>query len=229
MFATVEEGIKRLRAGKPVLIYDFDEREGEVDIVYPAEVITPQDIAFMRQIAGGLICFVTRYEIGRVLGLDLQTRILRKIDSLSSLVKRPSYGDEPAFSIWVNHVKVKTGIRDTDRALTIRELAEIVKLVQEGRTEYAKVKFLENFYSPGHVPILLGRVGERYGHTELSLMLAELANVSPALVICEILGTSHEAATPAECLKIAEKLGTVLLRGSDIVKYYEEYRARYRT
>ncbi len=221
-FDSIELGIELFRQGRPVLIYDSDDREGEVDIVYPAEVVTPDDIALMRQMAGGLICFATRYEIGHVLGLELQTRILKKLNGLADLVKLPSYGDEPAFSLWVNHVKVRTGIRDTDRALTIRELSRIVKMIQDGNVEQARREFLANFYSPGHVPILLGRVGTRYGHTELSLMLAELAGCTPAIVLCEVLGSSREAASVDECRELARKLNTVLLAGSDIVKLYEQ-------
>ncbi len=221
-FDPIELGIELFRQGRPVLIYDSDDREGEVDIVYPAEVVSPDDIALMRQKAGGLICFATRYEIGQVLGLELQTRLLKKLNGLACLVKLPSYGDEPAFSLWVNHVKVRTGIRDVDRALTVRELARIVRMIQDGLVEQARAEFLLNFYSPGHVPILLGRIGARCGHTELSLMLAELAGRAPAVVLCEILGTSREAASIDECRELARRLNTVLLAGSDIVKLYEK-------
>jgi len=184
----VELAARMLAEGKPVLIHDSADRENEVDIVYRADMITPEVIRSIRKIAGGLICFVTKYEYGKMLGLDLQSRLLKKL-ALEPLVKLPGYGDEPAFSLWVNHVKVKTGIRDVDRALTIRELAKVVLLLEMGQIDKARELFYSEFYSPGHVPILLGRVGERRGHTELSLMLAE-------------------------------KLGTVLLEGEEIEKYY---------
>ncbi len=217
-------GIEKLINGEPVLIYDFDDREGEVDIAFRACKIDPEKIRLMRKIAGGLICFVTSYAVGSKLGLDLQTRILTKLDGIGRLAKRPRYGDEPAFSIWVNHVDVSTGIRDVDRALTIRELANVVKLVQNGDIEQARNKFYTEFYSPGHVPILLGRVGERWGHTELSLILSKLANIEEALVICEILNDSIQVPTFEECVKIAKDLNTVIIRGIDIVNTYQYIR-----
>ncbi len=215
----VEVAARKLADGYPVLLHDGVDRENEVDIVYRADVVTPDVVRNIRRIAGGLLCFVTRYEFGKILGIELQSRLLRKL-ALDKLVKLPSYGDEPAFSLWVNHVKVRTGIRDVDRSLTVRELAKIVSLIEKGHLEEACRKFYSDFYSPGHVPILLGRIGERRGHTELSLMLAEIAEISPALVICEILGDSTDVPTMDELKRLADKLNTVLVSGLEVEKYY---------
>ncbi len=218
----IEKAVEKLVNGEPVLIFDFENRECEVDIVFRACHIDPHKVMLMRKIAGGLICFVTSYDVGKALDLDLQTRLLARLNGLARLVKIPKYGDEPAFSIWVNHVDVQTGIRDVDRALTLRELSKIVKLVIEGESEKAREDFYSKFYSPGHVPILLGRVGERWGHTELSLILAKLAGIEPALVICEILNDSVNVPTLYDCRKIAEKLGTVLVSGEDLCRAYQK-------
>ncbi|NPA70405.1 MAG: 3,4-dihydroxy-2-butanone 4-phosphate synthase [Crenarchaeota archaeon] len=216
----IDVAIEKLRSGEPVLIFDFEDRECEVDIVFRASMMTPEKIRLMRKIAGGLICFVTTYDIGRRLGLELHTRLLAGLDGLSRLVKKPRYGDEPAFSIWVNHVNVKTGIRDVDRALTIRELSKIVKLVLEGQVDVAREEFYTKFYAPGHVPVLLGRVGSRWGHTELSLILSNLANIEPALVICEVLNDSIDVPSLEDCRRIAEKLNTVLISGRELYEIY---------
>ncbi len=215
----VELAAEKLAEGYPVLIHDSADRENEVDIVYRADAVTPEVIRMLRRVAGGLICFVTRYEYGKLLGIDLQSRLLKKL-ALDKLVKLPGYGDEPAFSIWVNHVKVRTGIRDVDRALTIRELAKVVSLIESGKIEVAREMFYSEFYSPGHVPILLGRINERRGHTELSLMLAEIAKIPSALVICEVLGDSTDIPSLDELRELAKSLNTVLLEGSEIEKYY---------
>ncbi len=216
----IEIAVEKLRNGEPVLIFDFEDRECEVDIVFRASMMTPEKIRLMRKIAGGLICFVTTYDIGRKLGLELHTRLLAGLDGLSRLVKKPRYGDEPAFSIWVNHVNVKTGIRDIDRALTIRELSKIVKLVMNDQIDIAREEFYTKFYAPGHVPILLGRVGSRWGHTELSLILSHIAGIEPALVICEVLNDSTDVPSLEECKKIAEKLSTVLISGKQLQEMY---------
>ena len=41
----IEEAIKAFRKGRPVLIYDFEDREGETDIAIPARAVKPEDVA----------------------------------------------------------------------------------------------------------------------------------------------------------------------------------------
>lgn len=114
--------------------------------------MTPSVITWMRKNAGGLICFVTEDSVGKQLGLNFMSDVLRNA-GFDGLIKRPGYGDDPAFSIYVNHVKTKTGgIRDIDRALTITRLADVVRMIKEGRNAEAQKIFYGEFYAPGHVP-----------------------------------------------------------------------------
>lgn len=217
MISSIERALESLRLGKPILIYDFDDREGEVDLVVRGSLVTPGIIRLMRKEGGGMICFVTTYELAKSLGLSFQTEILRSV-GFGGLVKRPSYGDEPAFTLYVNHVKVKTGIRDVDRALTIRELSSVVEMAWRGDEDRARRVFEESFYSPGHVPVLAARIGKRWGHTELSAILALLAGIPPALAIVEMLDDSEEAMTVEEAREYAERTGTTLVSGEEIVR-----------
>ncbi len=212
----IERALELLRQGRIIFIHDSDSREDEVDAVIRADYVTPSVITWMRKNAGGLICFVTEDSVGRQLGLDFMSNALRKL-GLNGLIKRPGYGDDPAFSIYVNHVKTVTGIRDRDRALTITRLASIVKMVSEGQVMEARRAFYEEFYAPGHVPILLGRVGRRFGHTELSLVLSKMAGIPPALVIVEVLSDDGGALSKDAVSKVASELGTVLLDGDEII------------
>jgi 3,4-dihydroxy 2-butanone 4-phosphate synthase len=38
----IEEALKAFRKGKPVLIFDFEHREGETDIAIPAQFVKPK-------------------------------------------------------------------------------------------------------------------------------------------------------------------------------------------
>lgn len=207
----LEEAIKALAEGKPVLIYDGDNREAEADFVVRADVVTPGLVRWLRQNAGGLLCFVTTEEIGRALGLGFLSEYYREL----GLSTTPRYGDEPAFMGYVNHRKTKTGVRDSDKALTIREMARVVQIALKD-PELARREFLENFYAPGHVPILGARIGRRWGHTELSTILAKLAGLPPALAIIEVLGPSTEAMPYGEVEELARSLGMPLLRGEEL-------------
>ena len=187
----VEDAVRALRDGKFILIHDSESRENEVDMVKAAQYISPQDIATMRNDAGGLICLAISDEIASKLKLTFMHDLLhfasKNNPSLSKIISSLApYGDRPSFSITVNHVDTFTGITDIDRALTITKMSEICSDIDN----YGKYEFSKKFRSPGHVPILISAkelLKERSGHTELSIQLMKLALLIPTVVICEML------------------------------------------
>ncbi len=216
---SVPKAVETLRNGGPVLLYDFDNREAEVDLVMHARYITEKHVNFMRRAAGGLICFATTETLLKSLGLPFMTEILNRV-GLGRLARRPRYGDEPAFSIYVNHVDTATGIRDSDRAMTIVKLWEVVELA--GRNmEKAREKFFAEFYSPGHLPVLGARVGVRWGHTEMAVILARLSGLSPAVVIVEYLGEGTEPITLSDAERIGSSIGAPVVKGEEVKQYWE--------
>jgi 3,4-dihydroxy 2-butanone 4-phosphate synthase/GTP cyclohydrolase II len=54
--STVLQAIDDLKNGKMVILVDDEDRENEGDLVFPAELITPQIVNFMATHARGLIC-----------------------------------------------------------------------------------------------------------------------------------------------------------------------------
>ena len=52
----VQRALDAFRAGDPVCVHDFADREGETDIIYPAGAVDEAAVAHMRNDAGGLIC-----------------------------------------------------------------------------------------------------------------------------------------------------------------------------
>lgn len=208
---TLETAIQALKRGGLVMLYDGDDREAEIDFVVRADAVTPQLVRWLRKNAGGLLCFATTKEIGELLGLTFLSDVYRR---LGFSTKAP-YGDEPAFMGYVNHVKTKTGVRDTDKALTIRELARVVELALKN-PETAYHEFRRSFYMPGHVPVLGARAGTRWGHTELSILLAQAAGIPPAVVIIEALGDHLEAMPFEEAEKLAASLGVPIVTSKDV-------------
>ncbi len=208
----LELAARSLKAGKMIVIYDGDRREGEADIVFHAGFATPKKIEKLRKDAGGLICLaIDRSHAGEI-GLPFYTEILS--DSRGILKKiscrKTAYGDLPAFSISINHKDVYTGITDKDRALTIKEMAKVIE------AENPKKKFTDNFYSPGHVFLLIGRdIRKRQGHTELALEIARRTGISGAVVLCEMLGNKN-ALTKKKAKKYAKDNGLVFIEGVDI-------------
>jgi len=225
---SLEIAAKALKAGKFVLLHDSDGRENEVDMLVAAEFVGPPHVATMRRDAGGLICVALHPTVAKNFGLPYLTEVYEaassKFDVLSRI--RPNdipYDERSAFSLSVNHRHTFTGVTDIDRALTIRELGRLGVKALDGP---AVEEFGRNFRSPGHIPLLRagdGLLDERQGHTELSVVLAELAGVTPVMVVCEMLDAKTNRALSREAAaSYAKKHGLVLLGGSDIMRKYKK-------
>lgn len=208
----VELAVAALRKGGMVAVYDSDDREGEADLVFHAKFASPEKIETLRKDAGGLICLATDSDVAARLSLPFFADFVCAKDSpvKGMKCKKTAYGDKPAFSVSVNHHGVYTGITDNDRALTIKKFCSIVE------NGCRRKRFLEEFYTPGHVFLLVGRgIRERKGHTEMSLELARKAGLSGAMVLCEMLGKGG-AMAKQNVKKYCEKNGIVFLEGRDI-------------
>ncbi len=219
---SVRKGIEYIRRGKIVLIYDAEDREGETDFVMPATMMSPRDVAYFRREAGGLICVAIHPLAADKFGLPFITDILRH-SPLSGLVEDNGdllYDKRSSFSLWVNHRDTFTGITDRDRALTIKKIGEAVAQVLNGTS----FDFQAYFRTPGHVAILRAAdtlLDERQGQTELSVALALLAGIPPAMAICEMLDSeTGYAVSKSDAMKYATGHDSVFIEGRDIVAAY---------
>ena len=215
----VWEAIEALRSGTPVLVYDGDDREAEVDLVYHASRVTPEAVNTLRTRAGGLLCFATSDSVRRALGLPWGDELISMVPGLKPLAsRRLSYGDRPAFTIWVNHASVRTGISDEDRSTTIRELDRVVQVYYDEGPRAAREYFLSGFQAPGHVPVLASRgLAARRGHTELSIALALLAGLRPSVAFAEMLDYRVSLSLD-KARRISEAEGWPLVSGDEIME-----------
>ncbi|MDI6860162.1 MAG: 3,4-dihydroxy-2-butanone-4-phosphate synthase, partial [Methanocellales archaeon] len=194
--------------------------------IMPAHAVTPKHVALMRRDAGGLICVAIHPLAAQRLGLPFMSDLLKHANELAEVVEKPGdipYDISSSFSLWVNHRNTFTGITDIDRALTINEISKAVQSSLNG----APVDFGKEFRSPGHVPLLRAAddmLSERKGQTELSIALAELANITPAMVMCEMLDENTGKALSKRDAKLyAKNHDLVFLEGSEIVEAYENF------
>jgi 3,4-dihydroxy 2-butanone 4-phosphate synthase len=130
-----------------------------------------------------------------------------------------------SFSIWVNHRSTFTGITDHDRALTITAVAEHVKQALNG----GSVKFHESFRTPGHCALLRAAdhlLDQRKGQTELSIALAEMGGITPAVTICEMLDDeSGYALSKADAKLYARKHGLEFVQGPEVLERWQAERS----
>jgi len=218
---SLAEAIAALKAGRFVLVHDDKARENEIDMIIAAQHIKPSHIATIRIDAGGLLCLAVANEITTKLGLVYMHDIIASMGKINPVFSKltegkTSYGDKPSFSIAVNHRSTRTGITDEDRALTILKMAEVCKNIDNGGIE----QFARDFRAPGHVPILIASkqlLNDRMGHTELCVYLAQLANIIPAIAICEMMdSTTHKALSIEAGEKYAEKFEIPLVDASEL-------------
>src|SRR6187455_3647713 len=163
--APVPEIVAELKAGRMVVLADAEDRENEGDLVLAADFVTPEAINFMATHARGLICLTLTEEHCRRLNLPLMVN-----DNRSPMGTNFTVSIEAATG-------VSTGISAADRARTVRAAT----------AKHAKPA---DIVQPGHIfPIRAqaGGVLVRAGHTEAGCDLAELAGLSPAAVICEVM------------------------------------------
>nr|WP_308424807.1 bifunctional 3,4-dihydroxy-2-butanone-4-phosphate synthase/GTP cyclohydrolase II [Deinococcus aerophilus] len=180
----IAELLAELRAGRPVILVDDENRENEGDLLMPAATATPEWINFMAREGRGLICVTLLPE--RAARLDLTPMVGSSTDPNGT-----------AFTVSVDHTSNSTGISAFDRAATIAALLDDAA----GPADFRR---------PGHIFPLVARPGgvlRRAGHTEAACDLARLAGFAPVGVICEIMGDDGEMSRLPDLLAFGERHG----------------------
>ena len=196
-FATIEEALEDIAAGRFVVVVDDEDRENEGDLVMAAEHVTPDAINFMATHARGWICLALTPDRCDELDLELMT------------AKNDTPYQTP-FTVTIEAREgVTTGISAADRAHTIRTAVDPAK----GRDDIVK---------GGHVNPLKAKAGgvlERTGHTEASVDLARLAGLEPAGVICEIMNEDGSMARVGDLQAYCFKHGLKMITIADLIAY----------
>jgi len=196
-FATVDEALAEIAAGRMVVVVDDEDRENEGDLVMAAEHVTPEAINFMAKHARGWICLALTPERCAELDLELMT------------AKNETPYETP-FTVTIEAREgVTTGISAADRAQTIRVASD----PKNGPEAIVK---------GGHVNPLKAKPGgvlERTGHTEASVDLARLAGCTPSGVICEIMNDDGSMARVDDLKAYCELHDLKMLTIADLIAY----------
>lgn len=193
----IQEIIAEIRAGHMVVLVDEEDRENEGDLVFAAEFVTPEKINFMSKHGRGLICLTLTEAHCKQLDLPLMVR-----ENGLPLATNFTLSIEAASG-------VTTGISAADRSRTVQVAAD--KNAKPG-----------DIVQPGHIFPLRAQNGGvlvRAGHTEAGCDLAQLAGLTPASVICEILKDDGDMARLPDLVVFAQqhqfKIGTI----ADLIEY----------
>lgn len=195
--ASVERALAAIGDGRMVVVVDAADRENEGDLVMAAQFVSAPDVHFMATEGRGLICVpMTAARLGAL-----------RIDPMVAHNSDPT---GTAFHVSVDsRSNTTTGISASDRATTIRALAE-----SHSRPD--------DFSQPGHVFPLAARDGgvlERAGHTEAAIDLVKLAGLEPVAVICEITDSDGEMARMPALLQFAERHQIPIVTIAELAAY----------
>jgi 3,4-dihydroxy 2-butanone 4-phosphate synthase/GTP cyclohydrolase II len=196
VFASIDDAIEDVRAGKVILVVDDADRENEGDFVIAAERCTPESVNFMVTHGRGIVCLP-------VAGWRLDELQIPQMVSSNG-------GDDTAFTVSIDYRPgVTTGTSAHDRAVTASAVADPGVVPRD-------------FQRPGHVFPLRAKDGgvlRRAGHTEAAVDLATLAGLFPAGVICEVMNPDGTMARLPQLMKVADEFDLTLISIADLIEY----------
>tara|TARA_B100001113_G_scaffold306188_1_gene267274 strand:- start:1579 stop:2784 length:1206 start_codon:yes stop_codon:yes gene_type:complete len=193
----VTKAINDIKEGKMVIVIDHEDRENEGDFVISAEKATSDDINFMMKYGRGLIC--TSISSKRAKELNLNPMVANNTEQHNT-----------NFTVSVDAKdNITTGISAKDRWQTLQVLLN----------DNSKP---EDLVRPGHMFPLIAKDGgvlQRAGHTEASIDLCKLANLSPVGVIVEIVDEDGTMARGQKLVEISEKYNLSIISVQDLIAY----------
>ncbi len=196
MFNSIEEALKELQSGKPIIVCDDEDRENEGDFISLADKATPEIINFMATHGRGLICVPIEEQLAA--RLNLHTMVTDNTDPHGT-----------AFTVSIDHKFSTTGISAYERSATVLSLID-----PESKPE--------DFKRPGHIFPLIAKEGgvlTRPGHTEAAVDLAKLCGAKPAGVICEIMNEDGTMARLPQLMKVAERFELKMITIKDLADF----------
>src|SRR3954449_5820141 len=196
-FATVEDAIEDIRAGRFVVVVDDPDRENEGDLVIAAQFATPEAVNFMATHARGLICLCLTEERCDQLGL------------------RPmaDHNEAPLGTAFTVSVEAREGVTT---GISAGAPARTIQVAIDPKATPA------DLVQPGHVFPLRAKDGgvlRRSGQTEASVDLSRLAGLYPAGVVCEIMNDDGTMARVPDLVPYCERHGLKLISVADLIEY----------
>ncbi len=198
--STITEALEALRAGRPVLVADDENRENEGDVIMSAELATPEWVAWTVRWSSGFICAPMPADLAD--NLNLQPMVAASEDVRST-----------AYTVSVDAAEgVTTGISAHDRAHTLNVLAN---------PESTATSIIR----PGHVLPLRavdGGVRERSGHTEAAVDLMKLAGLRPVGAIAEVVAEDGSMMRLPGLIELGARDGVPVITIEQLIAHLNE-------
>ncbi len=199
--STIPEALEAIRAGRPVIVADDENRENEGDVVLSAQLATPEWLAWTVRWSSGFICAPMPAEWAD--RLDLPPMVEINQDARAT-----------AYTVSVDAAdRESTGISASDRAHTLNVLADPDSVPT-------------SLIRPGHILPLRaveGGVRERAGHTEAAVELMRLAGVHPVGAIAEVVAEDGSMMRLPGLLELGECDGIPVITIEQLIAHLDEH------
>ncbi len=192
---SITKAVEAVQKGDFIIITDATDRENEGDLVFAAQFVSDEKIAFMLEHTSGIIC----------VGMEQ-----KRLDDLglTMMVAHNTSKHGTPFTLPVDAKNMfDNGVSARDRALTIRTLMEGGK---------------SDLVIPGHVfPLRAHSKGvlERAGHTEASVDICRLAGVYPAGALCELMNKNGAMMRGRDLEEFAKRFKIPIVTIDEIEEY----------
>jgi 3,4-dihydroxy 2-butanone 4-phosphate synthase/GTP cyclohydrolase II len=199
--STIPEALEALRAGRPVIVADDENRENEGDVILSAQLASPEWIAWTVRWSSGFIC--------APMPADWADRL-----DLPPMVEVNEDARGTAYTVSVDAAdRQSTGISASDRAHTLNVLADPASKPS-------------SVIRPGHIlPLraVVGGVRDRGGHTEAAVELMRLAGLQPVGAIAEVVAEDGSMMRLPGLLELGERDGVHVITIEQLIEYLEEH------
>ncbi|MEH0109983.1 3,4-dihydroxy-2-butanone-4-phosphate synthase [Tersicoccus sp. MR15.9] len=191
----IEDAFAALRAGRPVVVVDDEDRENEGDIIFPAERADAALMGFTVRYTSGVICVPLTAK--RAAQLALPPMLVVNEDPKGT-----------AYTVSTDAATgVSTGISAADRARTATVLADPAATATD-------------LTRPGHVfPLVAvdGLLDVRAGHTEAAVALCLATGHRPVGVIAEVVHDDGSMMRLPALRAFADEHGLTLISIADLI------------
>ena len=195
----IAAALQAMRDGRAVVLQDDHDRENEADLIVSAERLSVETMALLIRECSGIVCLCLSDE--KVEALELPP-----------MVSHNESRNRTAFTVSIEaRDGVSTGVSAADRVTTIR--AAIAPNAKPA-----------DIVRPGLVFPLRAQTGgvlARRGHTEGTVVLAVLAGLAPAGVLCELMNPDGTMARGKQVDDFAKLHNLPVLSIAELVEFRE--------
>lgn len=203
-YASVEDALAVFARGDMLMVVDSAKRKDEVDLVFPAEHVTTERMAFAIRHSTGIVYTASGKDRFEHFGLHPATQFNSERFSIGAYVSTTYLPGST------------TGTTAADRAATARALCNLSNPPQA-------------FSKPGHMfPVAASANGvlDRPGHTEAAYDLCRLSGRAPVACLTELINDDGTMLRRDDAMEFGKRHGVLIITVEQLIEYRQTHQFR---